>query len=119
MCLQQLDRVGVETAAWRLGDRGVNDKSHHINRQMKPAVLYISLIRAVLLTVLTFVTKKFAAVLSRIQTWQTVMGMLMFRYKPQAEGMDESRTKQELKKINAELLKKLQDLDTDIIFSTG
>ena len=43
----------------------------------------------------------------------------MFRYEPQAEGMDESRTKQELKKINTELLKKLQDLDTGIIFSTG
>uniref|UniRef100_A0A8C9ZR96 Pyridoxal-dependent decarboxylase domain-containing protein 1 n=1 Tax=Sander lucioperca TaxID=283035 RepID=A0A8C9ZR96_SANLU len=38
---------------------------------------------------------------------------------PQTEGMDESRRKQELEKINTELLKKLQDLDTDIVFSTG
>ncbi|KAM7386220.1 hypothetical protein PAMA_009046 [Pampus argenteus] len=46
-------------------------------------------------------------------------GLGAVRYEPQAEGMDESRTQQELKKINTELLKKLQDLDTDIIFSTG
>lgn len=45
--------------------------------------------------------------------------VLMFRYEPQAEGMDESRRKQVLEKINNELLRKLQDLDTDIIFSTG
>lgn len=43
----------------------------------------------------------------------------MFRYEPQTEGMDESRKKQELEKINTELLKKLEELDTDIIFSTG
>lgn len=49
----------------------------------------------------------------------SVTDMLMFRYEPQAEGVDESRRKQELEKINTELLKKLQDLDTDIIFSTG
>lgn len=48
-----------------------------------------------------------------------MMDVLMFRYEPQAEGIDESRRKQELEKINSELLKKLQDLDTDIIFSTG
>ena len=45
--------------------------------------------------------------------------MFIFRYEPQAEGMDESRRKEELEKINTELLKKLQDLDSDIIFSTG
>lgn len=45
--------------------------------------------------------------------------MLLFRYQPQAEEMDDSRRNKELKKINTELLKKLQDLDTDIIFSTG
>uniref|UniRef100_A0A669CYD5 Pyridoxal-dependent decarboxylase domain-containing protein 1 n=1 Tax=Oreochromis niloticus TaxID=8128 RepID=A0A669CYD5_ORENI len=33
--------------------------------------------------------------------------------------MDEDRKKQEQEKINTELLKKLQDLDTDILFSTG
>lgn len=49
----------------------------------------------------------------------TARDVLMFRYEPQAEGMDESRRKQELEKINTELLKKLQDLDTDITFSTG
>ncbi|XP_044038600.1 pyridoxal-dependent decarboxylase domain-containing protein 1 isoform X2 [Siniperca chuatsi] len=46
-------------------------------------------------------------------------GLGVVRYEPQAEGMDECRRKQELEKINTELLKKLQDLDTDIIFSTG
>ncbi|XP_059203951.1 pyridoxal-dependent decarboxylase domain-containing protein 1 [Centropristis striata] len=46
-------------------------------------------------------------------------GLGALRYEPQAEGMDESRRKLELEKINTELLKKLQELDTDIIFSTG
>uniref|UniRef100_A0A8C9ZUR4 Pyridoxal-dependent decarboxylase domain-containing protein 1 n=1 Tax=Sander lucioperca TaxID=283035 RepID=A0A8C9ZUR4_SANLU len=46
-------------------------------------------------------------------------GLGAVRYEPQTEGMDESRRKQELEKINTELLKKLQDLDTDIVFSTG
>ncbi|XP_062263437.1 pyridoxal-dependent decarboxylase domain-containing protein 1 isoform X2 [Platichthys flesus] len=46
-------------------------------------------------------------------------GLGAVRYEPQAERMDESRRKQELEKINSELLRKLQDLDTDIIFSTG
>ncbi|XP_029293250.1 pyridoxal-dependent decarboxylase domain-containing protein 1 isoform X2 [Cottoperca gobio] len=46
-------------------------------------------------------------------------GLGAVRYEPQAEGMDESRRKQELENINTELLKKLQELDTDIIFSTG
>ncbi|KAG8006657.1 Pyridoxal-dependent decarboxylase domain-containing protein 1 [Nibea albiflora] len=49
-------------------------------------------------------------------TWP---GLGVVRYEPQDEGMDESRRKQELEKINTELLKKLQELDTDIIFSTG
>lgn len=44
---------------------------------------------------------------------------LMSRYEPQTDGVDESRKKQELKKLNTELLKKLQELDTDISFSTG
>lgn len=52
-------------------------------------------------------------------THGTVTDVLMFRYEPQTDGMDENRKKQELKKINTELLKKLQDLDTDIAFSTG
>nr|XP_040047660.1 pyridoxal-dependent decarboxylase domain-containing protein 1 isoform X2 [Gasterosteus aculeatus aculeatus] len=46
-------------------------------------------------------------------------GLGAVRYEPRAEGMDESRRKQEMQKINSELLKKLQDLETDIIFSTG
>ncbi|KAM6913906.1 pyridoxal-dependent decarboxylase domain-containing protein 1 isoform 2-T3 [Lycodopsis pacificus] len=46
-------------------------------------------------------------------------GLGAIRYEPRADGMDESRRTQELEKINSELLKKLQDLDTDIIFSTG
>ncbi|KAM9843506.1 pyridoxal-dependent decarboxylase domain-containing protein 1 isoform 2-T2 [Aulostomus maculatus] len=46
-------------------------------------------------------------------------GLGAIRYEPQAEGMDESRREKELKKINTELLRKLQDLDTDIVFSSG
>lgn len=46
-------------------------------------------------------------------------GLGAVRYEPQAEGMDDSRRKQELQKINTELLKKLQELDTDIVFSAG
>lgn len=46
-------------------------------------------------------------------------GLGAIRYEPQADAMDDSRRKQELEKINSELLKKLQELDTDIIFSTG
>ncbi|XP_061605781.1 pyridoxal-dependent decarboxylase domain-containing protein 1 isoform X2 [Phyllopteryx taeniolatus] len=40
-------------------------------------------------------------------------------YEPQVEGIEDSRRTKEIKKINAELLKKLQELDSDIIFSTG
>ncbi|XP_028311366.1 pyridoxal-dependent decarboxylase domain-containing protein 1 isoform X2 [Gouania willdenowi] len=46
-------------------------------------------------------------------------GLGAVRFEPQAEGMDESRRKQELQKINYALLKKLQELNTDIIFSAG
>nr|XP_043906262.1 pyridoxal-dependent decarboxylase domain-containing protein 1 isoform X2 [Solea senegalensis] len=46
-------------------------------------------------------------------------GLGALRFEPQTEGMDESRRKQELRKINTELLKKLQELDTDIVFSAG
>ncbi|XP_041826560.1 pyridoxal-dependent decarboxylase domain-containing protein 1 isoform X2 [Melanotaenia boesemani] len=46
-------------------------------------------------------------------------GLGAVRYELQAEGTDESRAKQEWKKINDELLKKLHELDTDIVFSTG
>uniref|UniRef100_A0A1A7WM99 Pyridoxal-dependent decarboxylase domain-containing protein 1 n=1 Tax=Iconisemion striatum TaxID=60296 RepID=A0A1A7WM99_9TELE len=47
-------------------------------------------------------------------------GLGAVRYEPQlAEEMDESRRKQELEKINNELLKKLQEFDTDVVFSTG
>ncbi|MEQ2193478.1 hypothetical protein XENOCAPTIV_029745, partial [Xenoophorus captivus] len=42
-----------------------------------------------------------------------------FWYESQAEGIDESRREQELKKINKALLTKLQELDTDIFFSSG
>lgn len=45
--------------------------------------------------------------------------MYISRYEPQLDGIDESRRKQELKKINSELLKKLQEFDTEITFSTG
>ncbi|KAM6905411.1 pyridoxal-dependent decarboxylase domain-containing protein 1 [Xenentodon cancila] len=46
-------------------------------------------------------------------------GLGTVRYEPQDEELDESRRKQEMEKINSELLKKLQDLDTGIIFSAG
>ncbi|XP_071357468.1 pyridoxal-dependent decarboxylase domain-containing protein 1 isoform X3 [Trachinotus anak] len=63
-------------------------------------------------------THRHAALLTYIEelSWP---GLGAVRYEPRAEGMDESRRKQELEKINTELLKKLQELDTDIIFSTG
>ncbi|KAM3864035.1 pyridoxal-dependent decarboxylase domain-containing protein 1 [Diretmus argenteus] len=46
-------------------------------------------------------------------------GLGAIRYEPHAEGADESKRKQEVEKINSELLKKLQELDTDISFSNG
>ncbi|XP_077476167.1 pyridoxal-dependent decarboxylase domain-containing protein 1 [Stigmatopora argus] len=46
-------------------------------------------------------------------------GLGAVRFEPQVEGIDDSRREKELKKINTELLKKLQELDTDITFSTG
>ncbi|XP_068192889.1 pyridoxal-dependent decarboxylase domain-containing protein 1 isoform X2 [Antennarius striatus] len=46
-------------------------------------------------------------------------GLGALRYEPDTEGSSESRRKQEVKKINSELLKKLQDLDADIVFSSG
>ncbi|KAM4717961.1 pyridoxal-dependent decarboxylase domain-containing protein 1 isoform 2-T3 [Anableps anableps] len=46
-------------------------------------------------------------------------GLGAVRYESQAEEIDESRRKQELKKINDALLTKLQELDTDIFFSSG
>ncbi|XP_056143133.1 pyridoxal-dependent decarboxylase domain-containing protein 1 [Lampris incognitus] len=46
-------------------------------------------------------------------------GLGAFRYELQSEIMIESQREQELEKINCELLKKLQDLDTDLSFSLG
>ncbi|XP_061702335.1 pyridoxal-dependent decarboxylase domain-containing protein 1 isoform X2 [Syngnathoides biaculeatus] len=46
-------------------------------------------------------------------------GLGAVRYEPQVEGIEDGRRAKEIKKINAELLKKLQELDSDIIFSTG
>ncbi|XP_061159021.1 pyridoxal-dependent decarboxylase domain-containing protein 1 isoform X1 [Syngnathus typhle] len=46
-------------------------------------------------------------------------GLGAVRYEPQVEGIDDSRRTKEIKKINTELLKKLQELDTDIVFSSG
>lgn len=46
-------------------------------------------------------------------------GLGAVQYEPQTEGMDDSSRKQQLGKINSEILKKLQGLDTDISFSTG
>ncbi|XP_061829806.1 pyridoxal-dependent decarboxylase domain-containing protein 1 [Nerophis lumbriciformis] len=46
-------------------------------------------------------------------------GLGAVRYESQAVGIDDTRRMEEMKKITSELLKKLQDLDTDIIFSTG
>ncbi|XP_077390077.1 pyridoxal-dependent decarboxylase domain-containing protein 1 isoform X2 [Festucalex cinctus] len=46
-------------------------------------------------------------------------GLGAVRYEPQVEGIDDGRRTKQIKKINAELLKKLQELDTDIVFSTG
>ncbi|XP_057673903.1 pyridoxal-dependent decarboxylase domain-containing protein 1 isoform X1 [Corythoichthys intestinalis] len=44
-------------------------------------------------------------------------GLGAVRFEPQVEGIDDSRREKEIKKINTELLKKLQELDTDIIFT--
>lgn len=41
------------------------------------------------------------------------------RYESQMDGLDESRRKAELKKLNDALLSKLQELDADICFSAG
>lgn len=46
-------------------------------------------------------------------------GLGAVRYELQTEDMDEGRKKQEVRKVNTELLKKLQELETDIVFSTG
>lgn len=46
-------------------------------------------------------------------------GLGVVQYEPQTEGMDECSRKQQLDKINSEILRKLQGLDTDISFSTG
>uniref|UniRef100_A0A674N582 Pyridoxal-dependent decarboxylase domain-containing protein 1 n=1 Tax=Takifugu rubripes TaxID=31033 RepID=A0A674N582_TAKRU len=46
-------------------------------------------------------------------------GLGAVRYEPQIDGIDESRRKEGVKKINSELLKKLQEFDTEITFSTG
>lgn len=35
------------------------------------------------------------------------------------DGIEENRRKQEVKKMNTELLKKLQEFDTEITFSTS
>ncbi|XP_054615052.1 pyridoxal-dependent decarboxylase domain-containing protein 1 isoform X1 [Dunckerocampus dactyliophorus] len=45
-------------------------------------------------------------------------GLGAIRYEPQAVGIDDTRKMKEMKKINSELRKKLQDLDTDIMFYT-
>lgn len=54
------------------------------------------------------------------QVWLIrVLHILTFSYELQTEDADESKKKQQVKKVNAELLKKLQELETDIVFSTG
>nr|XP_057905638.1 pyridoxal-dependent decarboxylase domain-containing protein 1 [Doryrhamphus excisus]XP_057905639.1 pyridoxal-dependent decarboxylase domain-containing protein 1 [Doryrhamphus excisus] len=45
-------------------------------------------------------------------------GLGVVRYEPQTVGIDDTRKMKEIKKINSELLKKLQDLDTDVVFSS-
>ncbi|XP_038162154.1 pyridoxal-dependent decarboxylase domain-containing protein 1 [Cyprinodon tularosa] len=46
-------------------------------------------------------------------------GLGAVRYESQMEGLDESRRKAELKKLNDALLSQLQELDADICFSAG
>lgn len=48
-----------------------------------------------------------------------VLHVLTSSYELQTEDMDEGRKKQEVGKVNTELLRKLQELETDIVFSTG
>lgn len=51
-----------------------------------------------------------------IHTWP---GLGAVRYEPRSEGMDDNKRQQEVQKINSELLRKLQDLDADLSFTTG
>lgn len=53
-----------------------------------------------------------------LHSWKSFY-FFVSRYEPQVDGIDESRRKEEVKKINSELLKKLQEFDTEITFSTG
>ncbi|KAI5629467.1 pyridoxal-dependent decarboxylase domain-containing protein 1 isoform X1 [Silurus asotus] len=46
-------------------------------------------------------------------------GLGAVRYEPKRTDMDEAKRQVELEKVNTELLKKLNDLDTDLEFSTG
>uniref|UniRef100_A0A3P9ANL7 Pyridoxal-dependent decarboxylase domain-containing protein 1 n=1 Tax=Esox lucius TaxID=8010 RepID=A0A3P9ANL7_ESOLU len=46
-------------------------------------------------------------------------GLGAVRYEPRGEELDDGKRQQEVEKINSELLKKLGDLDADLIFSTG
>uniref|UniRef100_A0A8C7JWW7 Pyridoxal-dependent decarboxylase domain-containing protein 1 n=1 Tax=Oncorhynchus kisutch TaxID=8019 RepID=A0A8C7JWW7_ONCKI len=46
-------------------------------------------------------------------------GLGAVRYEPRIEELNDSKRKLEVEKINSELLVKLQELDADLIFSTG
>ncbi|XP_018612884.1 pyridoxal-dependent decarboxylase domain-containing protein 1-like isoform X2 [Scleropages formosus] len=46
-------------------------------------------------------------------------GLGVVRYEPRAEELDDSRRQLEVEKVNSELLKKLNELDSDLSFSTG
>ncbi|XP_036383807.1 pyridoxal-dependent decarboxylase domain-containing protein 1 isoform X1 [Megalops cyprinoides] len=46
-------------------------------------------------------------------------GLGVFRYEPSSEEPDDSKRQLEVEKINSDLLKKLQELDADLSFSTG
>lgn len=46
-------------------------------------------------------------------------GLGAVRFEPQTEGLDEERRQQQVEHINTELLRKLQELDPDISFSSG
>lgn len=60
-----------------------------------------------------------AAAARRHRVSVLILRVFTSSYEPQMEDVDESKKKQGVRKVNAELLKKLQELETDIVFSTG
>ncbi|XP_023813663.1 pyridoxal-dependent decarboxylase domain-containing protein 1 [Oryzias latipes] len=63
-------------------------------------------------------TRRLASSLTYVEEMNWA-GLGVVRYEPQSDEADGSRRQQQLEKINKELLKKLQELDSDIVFSSA